>query len=261
MSLPFNPWKYALWAGLLPICLLSCGIPTLDYLAPPITFPITEPGRLLFQHNHTDNNIDSFIGYNIYYKFYDNTDNGVKCSTDKTFITSDPIVLNDSRLIARNFRRIILDGYDQINPIVTIGAKGTPVEIEIQLADHTASAAERERSLLIQDAVLPDHRIYRNVLNNDGSSVFKPLYGVKLDSNTIYEQNDIDIINNNSANDKIDNIVAADGPLATETLYIAFYAIGYGIDLGNFNVIYSEPIFLGYLSMFLQSSAESICNT
>jgi len=227
----------------------SCGTPQLTFFAPPQRNTI-DTGTIAFFHN-TANSSDQFLGYNIYYKFYDNSDSAtITCVADKQFINTEPTLLNDNRLIARRYSRIFLNDADNI-PTIQISAKTTRTEFRIELANPLARIAEnREVSLVRNLTNNSQQRIYRSARATTIGSEYKPLHFDN--STTIFSATDSDI----------QQIITTDlnSALNEEQLYIAFYGIAIGLN-DAFARIYSEPEFLGYLALNIEPSSVHPCNS
>lgn len=95
----------------LVILLSGCGIPQVVFLAPPILGSVTElPPTVTFEHD-TANDTDSFLGYEVYYKFYDpdtSSSDGVEgeLASDRSTIQSAAPGNAVSILRDRGYRRI-----------------------------------------------------------------------------------------------------------------------------------------------------------
>ncbi len=216
---------------LLLIVVSGCGIPSFVYIAPANRGNVDET-EVSFFHN-TNNNIDQFTGYDIYYKFYENSSAGnSSCRNEKNFIDdSDTVVLGTSRLTSRQFRRIIKDDNENAIPVVIPPDKGSAHRFIISIADDTDIRDNSEITNSPDTAML-----YRNVAESDPDSDYKSLNG----HSSFFNPDDADI------NGIVNNI---NDLLVGEDLNIAFYAVGFGYG-DNFQVIYGEAIFIGYISLF-----------
>lgn len=92
------------------LILSTCGLPSTSFLSAPILPGISSEGpptqrRLFFAHN-TDNDIDDFDGYDIWYKLYATTETGEDLlRADETHIEATPRQPGSVRLQTRGFRR------------------------------------------------------------------------------------------------------------------------------------------------------------
>ena len=236
--------------------IIGCGIPQIQYLAPPTGNNSVDNGTFIFFHN-TDNDIDQFLGYDIYYKFYDNMSTTTTCVDDKEYIESVPTVLSDQRLVARSYTRIVLDDEDQDIPTVSIasGAKSTRHRFVVRLADALAlSIADAENSTLVNTTDNTVYRMYRRVQDNTQNNEYKPLHAYV--PATIFFASDGDMRAAAISSAELSAVIER----TNDRLHIAFYGIAFGLG-DSFQVIRSEPEFLGYLSMQRTPSQAHPCNS
>ena len=216
---------------LLPIVVSGCGIPSFIYIAS-ANRDTVDATTIEFYHN-TNNNIDQFTGYDIYYKFYENNNDGhTRCRGDKDYIdNTNVVVLGTPRLTSRQFRRMIKNDNENAIPVVTPPNKSSAHRFILTIADWI-NISSRSTITNSPDTVI----LYRNATESSTASNYKPLNGHA----SYFSPNDVDI------NGIVSNINTL---LVNEDLNIAFYAIGYGFG-NNFQVIYGEAAFLGYVSLF-----------
>ena len=248
--------RYILIVAMITIAIMGCGIPQIQYLAPPTSNDSVDNGTFMFFHN-TDNNIDQFLGYDIYYKFYDNISTTTTCIDDKQYIESIPTVLSDRRLIERRYTRIVLDDEHQDIPTISItsGAKSVEHRFIVRLADALAlSIADAENSTLVNATNNTVYRMHRRVEDNTQNNEYKPLH-VYIPA-TIFFASDSDIQAAAISSSELNAVIER----ANDRLYIAFYGIAFGLG-DSFQVIRSEPEFLGYLSMQRRPSQAHPCNS
>ena len=230
--------------------LITCGTPTFVYIAP-VGRGIIDVSSIEFSHN-TDNDIDQFNGYNIYYKFYDNSDDGAACKDDKSHIEdSSVVVLGPQRLLERKYRLLIRDDNRDNVPVIAVSNKGQRHTFRLVIADDQATANPLPSKIEFIDAgtgTTTDIFLYRNVTETSSASNYKPLR-VLQGRNSEYLSGDTDV---SASNTNITDIGLA---LNNSSLYVAFYVIGDGLD-DNFQRIYGEARFLGYISMFRQPSSN-----
>ncbi len=234
----------------------SCGIPTVTFLHPPL---IDLNNENAFFHNTANANStirDQFRGYSIYYKLYNNSNNdGNDCRNDKSIIEASPVSIGPQRLIDQKFQQIIVNDEDQtpqiLIPADTSGDRnqilGTRHSITITIADDTIT----DDIATISTSLLPETEmpLYRNTLSNDSSSStdssrHKPLAAPNATHG--YSTSDSDVESVTIAN-------------AGMELSIAFYALAVGIDIKNFQTLFSTPLFIGYTSLYL-SAPKPGCN-
>lgn len=236
-----NTPPFLLFAASVCLLIASCGLPQLIFLAPPTTVSISDeaPPAILFSHD-TANANDSFRGYGIYYKFYDNATNNGGCRTDRDYITGTPITLTPTRLQERGYRQVIFNDMGS-NRIIQVSDKSIASRLSINIPDPTRSNLIATILMTGSSAV----NMYRDIQNtSDNNSEYKPFYA---NPSTIFVTNDADL-------QGISDPVAV---LNAGNLYIAFYGIARGFDTSSFQALYSEPKFLGYLSMSASAGARS----
>ncbi|MFW5776901.1 MAG: hypothetical protein ACOCZB_06410 [Spirochaetota bacterium] len=99
-------------ASLAPLLAGACGIPQFVFLAPPELGGVNSlPPTVSFSHDEI-NDIDSFRGYELYYKFYDPNagDVATAFSADRAAIEAAPPGSVVSTLVARDYLRVYAAG-------------------------------------------------------------------------------------------------------------------------------------------------------
>jgi hypothetical protein len=129
----------------LAMILVGCGIPQYDYIAAPTMGSITaDPAVLHFMHD-TYNDTEIFLGYEIYYKFYDPL---IEASQLASAVSADysavaaasPTSINNV-LNARGYYR--MDGSTiELKPLLRIDAaeKGSPFEVTLSFAQYPVNS-------------------------------------------------------------------------------------------------------------------------
>lgn len=126
---------------LLGVLVSSCGLPQLVFLAPPIVDQRSpETLRGFFTHN-TQNTVDEFLGYDIWYKIYPETDAGrTQAAQDADALNRDTIGVGISPLQTRGFFRVIAynratgaSNVDRTAITVPIANPASPQEFEVDL--------------------------------------------------------------------------------------------------------------------------------
>ena len=131
----------SLWGG----ALTTCGIPQLAYIAPPIPGIVrTLPATIDFRHDQRANDIDSFLGYELYYKFYD-PGAGSLFDADRAVIEAASPGAVASTITARGYRRV--ERIPDEKPSVPFGAterseENLIVTIRFQQGSPTGARAE-----------------------------------------------------------------------------------------------------------------------
>jgi hypothetical protein len=221
------------------VLFVACGIESTPFIAGPkpdeVDF-VLETARITFLHNENDNDTDEFKGYELYYRLYEDTlgvgcGENASCEADYNYILNDPVQTGPSRLLGRDYRKMVKNDApgDIPNIPVSNGNKGSEFEVDIDMTaggPQTAVIAEWPDGPVELNRAIPTQGnpgIYKSFLVRDEY--------VTGDNDVDHMANDIlDVINNDS-------------------LYAAVYALGYGIDPGSLQSLYSEPVFLGYVRL------------
>lgn len=221
------------------ILVAACGIESTPFVAGPKPdevdlVPATGTDRITFLHNENDNDTDEFKGYDLYYKFYEDEDGlwgcepGDPCRSDREYILNDPVQTGPSRLLGRNYRRLVPANSPGQTPNIPVsnGIKGDEFVVEIDLTGGVLTNALA--------ATWPDDTVALNrVVSQSG------IHKRFLDA-AAYESTDADVTH--IATD-ISDVISDDN------LYISLYTLGYGVDPGSLQSLYSEPVFLGYVRL------------
>lgn len=232
--------------------MISCGLPDLSFIGSPANISVVDaaPPYIRFFHDAIANNSDTFRGYSLWYKFYDNESDSGGCRADRNNINGSPIVTNESRLMARGFHRIVLNDNEQLLALV-VNNKAVASEIRIDIPDLDGpDSRDMPSTATVDELGGVTSTLHRDVeQTSDRDSRYKPLHANPM---TIFSSTDDDIP------DTITNIARV---LSDRDLYIAFYGISIGFSF-LFAPLYSEPEFLGYLSMSGAAAATSQeCNS
>ena len=126
------------------LAIVGCGIPQFVFLAPPVLGEATVlPPTLTFSHS-PDNDTDSFLGYEVYYKFYDpNTADG-EFATDRTAIRNASAGTILTALSGQGYRRTHAEGSDRKPLIPVTGGErgqGFTIVLEFQQQSPTGGLA------------------------------------------------------------------------------------------------------------------------
>ncbi len=215
----------------------ACGIESTPFIAGPKSdevdlVPATDTQRITFLHNENDNNTDEFKGYDLYYKLYEDEDGfwgcepGDPCRSDREYILNDPVQTGPSRLLGRDYRRLVPGNSPGQTPNIPVsnGIKGNEFVVEIDLTGDAVVNAFA--------ATWPDGTVALNRRVSQGGT-----YKRLLDESA-YENTDADVTHIATAISDVTN---------NDNLYISVYALGYGVDLGSLQALYSEPVYLGYV--------------
>ena len=141
--------KMMFFAGLLGALVSSCGLPQLVFLAPPIVDQqIPQTLRGFFTHN-TQNTVDEFLGYDIWYKIFPDTEAGrTQASQDAEALNRDTIGVGISPLQTRGFFRVIAysratgaSNFDHTALTLPIANPASPQEFEVDLVESNVLGA------------------------------------------------------------------------------------------------------------------------
>ncbi len=209
---------------------MGCGVDTIAFVEGPNADEVTADrlgARIVFNHNDSDaNSSPDFKGYELYYKFYDDsvTDPWVD---DQNTILADPVATGTSRLTNRSYRRVIR-GNDQAGiPSIIVTSKTTEYAITLDFFESASDPTDTEATASWNDGSPASIDLRRNT-DATTPGTFKSFFGAFSTSD---DDADSTIVNAKSSGN----------------LGIAIYALGYGIEGGSFRQLYSEPVFLGYL--------------
>lgn len=234
------------------LVLAACGIPRVGFVAPPLEeVDVQDPNsspRIVFRHNAGLNNTEDFLGYELYYKLYDNGAAPEAYEEDRDRILQEPPVLGDGRLREEDYRPVIpadlqsVDGH--LPPLIPVPDAAKELSFEVTLSfippppGPTDPTDEARAEWLGPDTGLPARRVALARSVPDQGEAGGPPKGFLLgeyvgdtDSDLNHVQRDLsEVIGNGD-------------------LYMALYALGYGIDGLEFQRLDSRPLFLGYFRL------------
>lgn len=248
------PGSVLVLALLVPLVFLpaACGIPRVGFVAPPredveLQDPNSSP-RIVFEHNAELNNTEDFLGYELYYKLYDNAADPEAYEDDRDVILQEPQILGDGRLRTQKYLPVIpadlssADGH--VPPLITVPDAAKNLGFQVTLSfippppGPTNPGDEAGAEWLGGDTGLPAEtvRLARSV-PEQGEAGRAPKgfllgdYAGDIDNDLSQIQRDVDELIGNG------------------DLYMALYAMGYGIDGLEFQRLDSRPLFLGYFRL------------
>lgn len=228
----------SLGAGLL-IVLSACGIESIPFIAGPADDEVDvvfATSQISFLHNDEDNDTDEFEGYDLYYKLYEDTDgadqcgDNADCASDADYILNDPVQTGPSRLLGRDYRRMVPGNTPGAVPNIEVSNGNKGDEFEVTL-DMSVLGAETQTAVV---ADWPDGPVE---LNRDVPVPGENRYKSFLTA-TDYADTDDDV---GHIDTPIGDVISDDN------LYATVYALGYGVDPGSLQALYSEPVFLGWV--------------
>ncbi|MGM0673105.1 MAG: hypothetical protein ACQETQ_00265 [Spirochaetota bacterium] len=222
------------------VLFLGCGIESTPFIAAPKddeTDTTLDPASITFLHNENDNDTLEFSGYELYYKIYEDEspgcDSGDECFEDRRYILDSPVRTGPSRLRGRSYRRMIDEASPGQRPNIPVSDSEKGNEFEVEL-DMYASTGSEQRTII---ARWPDgpRNLERDVPRDGDPSKNKAF--LETDA---YTDDDEDLgAVSTSVQEVINN----------ENLYAAVYALGFGVEPGSLQDLYSEPVFLGYVQL------------
>jgi hypothetical protein len=232
--------------GLLPpplliavLVLVSCGIPSAGFIGPPGETDIQSPESvpvLTFDHNVAANATEDFKGYELYYRFYDNAAADTDYDQDQQQILAEPVQPGPDLLETNGYRRVVRASSEsagtQERPLIQVPQEEKVQEFTVTLSFglvSTVNPDEATASWLGLQVPLA-----RSGAQDDSQAP----KGFILGSYNGSEDDDLQQISRD-----IDQVIF------DLDLYVALYALGYGIDGLAFDQIYSAPRFLGYFRL------------
>ncbi|MFP4067808.1 MAG: hypothetical protein ACLFS5_09940 [Spirochaetaceae bacterium] len=225
----------------LPTLLLGCGIETLPYVAAPKEDEADwdiDPAFITFRHNDEDNDSDEFRGYELYYKLYEdeNGSTGCReadkpCNDDYEAILRDPVPTGTSRLTGRGYVRMIAGENPGEIPGITVSLANRGDEFDVDI--YLTAGTDEDRDTARAEWPNGPQDLNRNVPS--ASDGFKRFLATED-----YDDDDDDL---SAIDSEISDVIGNDN------LYMAVYALGYGIDPASLQEIYSRPVFLGYVRL------------
>jgi hypothetical protein len=208
--------------------LVSCGIESISFVEGPDE-PFNEDtlgATITFDHNNSFvNQSDDFLGYELYYKFYD--DSVIDpWEDDQNSILAEPIPTGIGRLTNRGYRRIIRGDQEEAIPVILVTNKGLSYTIEL---DFFKSGGDTDAVASWDDGTPTTIILRRNTPADDvPGQEFRSFFGAF-----------------DEAHEDVDSDIEA--AAAANELGVAIYGLGYGIEGGTFRQLYSEPVYLGYM--------------
>ena len=139
--------------ALLVLCLAailvmsSCGInPPTEFLgAPEIEFikhSVFAPPSITFAHNVADNDVEEFLGYEVYYKFYQYSPTPASGGFGNDLATIDAdFSRGPGNLLAAGFRRVLDADMDMLPPLIKVDSDdaGTNFDVVLTFPDKAVS--------------------------------------------------------------------------------------------------------------------------
>ena len=235
----------------------TCGLESIVFLEGPRNDTLlptsADPAisfRISFLHNSSANNIPEFLGYELWYKFYDDLSGsgagaGAPFDLDRAAITASPVVLGPSRLESRGFRRMLgpvagerpiirLTDPEKADPSLRIYISFSP-NIGIEPSDQAVATWPTDQ------AGATVRVLRRSVGGSSISERFLP-----VDEEWYTPAGDFADIPALFAAPPGQTARTIENIISTTDLAIGIFVIAYGQNLQTFQPIYSEPVSLSY---------------
>ena len=233
------------------LILASCGIPEYAYLAPPVLESIQQsPPVFRFSHDASNNDTEMFLGYEIYYKFYnpmlDYAQLNVLLGGDYAAISAASPSSMDSVLVSRGYHRMdgIAGGQIEIGqkPVLRIDPadKDTAFVVTLGVPD-IGGIPDVNGGLVAQWAGTPGGEVtlLRNqaLLGSDGDETF-----AKADIDLSPRDADVP--------DGLESYIGV-------TLPMGIAVVSYGINLETFTQVYSTEIMIQDAAQLLEVAIDN----
>ena len=251
--------------ALLGICVMvpialslgTCGLESIVFLEGPRTDtfqPSSADPAILFQisflHNSSANNIPEFLGYELWYKFYDDAGgagaiSGGPFDLDRAAITASPLVLGPSRLESSGYRRMLAANAGE-RPIIrlTDPEKADPsLRIYVSFSPN-AGIVPSDQAVVTWPTNQPGATVQvlrRSVGGSSISELFLP-----ADAERYLPAGDFADVPSTFTAPPGNSARSIESVLSTTDLAIGIFVIAYGQNLQTFQPIYSEPVSLSY---------------
>ncbi len=224
--------------------ILACGIPSVGFVAGPPQDSVgrsdleTLP-RITFSHDADLNDTDDFKGYDLYYRLYDDAAEEPTYEEHREAILADPPEPGTSRLRANGYRRVVsaeeatVDG--QVPPLIAVPPEQKDDAFDVTLSfGLIPTEPEEATAVWLADTETPGSAPLARSVEQEGTQAPE---GFLLGT---YQDADQDV---SHISRPIETVIDE------SYLFVALYALGYGIDGLTFQRIYSEPVFLEYFRL------------
>ena len=226
------------------IAFSGCGIPSVGFVAAPPRDSVegvsleTLP-QISFSHDAVLNDTDDFKGYDLYYRLYDDAATEQTYEEHREAILAEPREPGTSRLQANGYRRVVsaagstVDG--QVPPLIAVPPeqKGEAFEVTLSFG-LIPTEPEEATAVWLADSETPGSASLARSVEQEGTQAPE---GFLLG---MYQDSDPDVA---SISRPIETVIDE------SSLWVALYALGYGIDGLTFQRLYSEPVFLEYFRL------------
>ncbi len=197
----------------------GCGLPQFILLDPPTDFSVDESFASVTFLNNPENDPDSFLGYDIYYKFYAPAEVETQFAADRSAIGGAAAGSMPGVVTQRGFRRVLGAGQGTASPLIAIAPTDRgitfPIRVEIitsQPSDGTVSwdppTGPPVMLTLLRDLVTP--KLFRS----DAYVTASPGPDADIPA----------------------------GDYSAGELPMALVVVAYGVDFTTFQPLYSQPV-------------------
>jgi len=206
------------------IIMTSCGLPTTDYLYTPKDFS-SEGGALVLEHD--TKNIDElssiFLGYEIYYRIFDDEDDAVDSRNSISSMKSSNIIqtANNYKYFPLKHRKKSESGWYslEISPLIKVSSN-TYTKYYLNMKSQETWTLTDEDSEIVIDSI---------VRNRSDTASSAEIEYADFCLSSEYKVNDRDY--------------AGSSP-PEKAVYIVFFAFAYGFDTSTMRNVYSDPFIL-----------------
>lgn len=221
----------------------GCGIPDFAYLEPPqnvLKFNNTKESSFT---NASDNNPDLFIGYQVYGKFYN-----YGSDTDGSIYTESNQITSFAKLTSLDFFRLVKPDTTGTSadpdPVIKLSddEKGESIRFTLDFNGDVFSYLEEFNTVIKNNIDSEVIKVARNVLIEGavtGERVLKSFY---ID----------DLLPDHS---DLKNLEPPDGEITLSYIYLSIFILSYGRESDGYTPVYSEPVYLGYVELPVDSNA------
>lgn len=212
-----SPHRGALVLILLTV-LSSCGIPEIVVLeAPDITRTVRSPATIDFEHS-TANDRDDFLGYELYYKFYE-TEDSVFANDRSALENASPSAATNT-LASRGYRRVhALDDTNQ-QPVIAVSATERDSSFTLTVS-YPPNVSSDETAIATWETQVQNLARDLGLFPNNQDASFAP--------------GDIELTDPDMPS-------FATAPIGTISMGLAIVAYGIDFTNGTFSAIYSEVV-------------------
>ncbi|TVQ22578.1 MAG: hypothetical protein EA382_11875 [Spirochaetaceae bacterium] len=199
----------------------GCGLPQFILLDPPTDFQVFALDASVTFFNNPENDPDSFLGYELYYKFYAPATVDTQFAADLSAIGGAAAGSMPGIVTQRGFRRVLGVGQGTSSPLIRISATDRSSSFPITVLIDT-NLAQLSAGVVTWDPPTGPPVTITLLRNLVTPKVFRPDTYV-----TSGPGRDADI---------------PAGDYSTKDLPMALVVVAYGVDFTTFQPLYSQPV-------------------